>query len=304
MSDLYKESGVNLEEANNLAAKLGILGDNFQSFAGSVDFCGGKIVNCCDGIGSKIIPLYERKLFKTIAVDLAAANLNDLATKNARAIGFSDYISVHTLDSFAISEIIIELHKVLKNYGCSLLGGETSEIPALLKKGAIDICGFAIGVEEKNFSPDAISQGDLVIVLKSNGIHANGFSLIRKFFSENKLSESEFEECLKPSYIYYDIVRELWKNNLIKSAANITGGGIYTNLIRSIPENFGLDLNYQLIPRQEIYKKLYTLCGDEIYEVFNCGVGFCVIASPENAGKIFDICKTFEPFIFGKVVEK
>lgn len=304
MSELYKKAGVDLKEAENLSAGIAALGRNFQSFTGNVVYNGMKIFNCCDGIGSKIIPLYERKLFKTIAIDLVAANLNDMATKNAQAIAFSDYIAVNKLDSSAIKNFIFELKEVLDECDCKLLGGETSEIPALLKDGVIDICGFAIGVSDKNYVYENITDGDVVIALKSSGIHANGFSLIRKLHAEGKLSDNDFEKCLEPTYIYYNSVRKLWEKNLIKAAANITGGGIYNNLIRAIPDGYNIELDYSNIKLQEIYQKLLTLCGKEIYEVFNCGVGFCLIARENNIDEIFEICDEFNPFIFGKVVMK
>lgn len=304
MGELYKKSGVNIAEANCLSKKLGLLGTDFRNFAGEISYGDLKILNCCDGIGTKIIPLYDRKLFKTIAIDLAAANLNDLATKNARAVAFSDYIAVNKLDSASIAQIIFELKNILDECDCKLLGGETSEMPALLKDGAIDICGFAIGVADGKYLPAEIREGDVVIGLKSNGIHANGFSLIRSLYSAGKLSENEFCECLKPSFIYYNYVRKLWENNLIKAAANITGGGLLTNLERVFPLNLKPQLNFSVIPEQYIFEKLFKLCGDEVYEVFNCGVGFCLIANQENHNVISDICEKFEPFILGKVVKK
>ena len=304
MSELYKKSGVDIGEANSLSEKLKLLGADFKNFVGEVS-CGSiKILNCCDGIGTKIIPLYSHRFFRTIAIDLVAANLNDMATKCAKAVAFSDYIAVNKLNSASIAEIILELKKVLDEFDCKLLGGETSEMPVLLKDGAIDICGFAIGISDGNFMPEKVADGDVIIGLKSNGIHANGFSLIRKLYSGGKLSLEDYEECLKPSFIYYDCVRKLWENNLIKAAANITGGGILTNLVRVIPENLKPKLDFSLIPKQNIYEKLFKLCGDECYEVFNCGVGFCLVADEKNCDKIFDICKGFEPFVLGKVVKK
>ena len=304
MSELYKKSGVDIDAANCLAEKLCILGTNFRNFAGEVVHDSLKILNCCDGIGTKIIPLYNRKLFRTIAIDLVAANLNDMATKNAEVVAFSDYIAVNKLDVDSIAQIIFELKNVLEKFDCKLLGGETSEMPALLKDGVIDICGFAIGITDGKFMPEKISGGDVVIGLKSNGIHANGFSLIGKLYSDGKLSQEDFEECLKPSFIYYACVRKLWENNLIKTAANITGGGILTNLVRVIPENLKTELDFSTIPQQSIYEKLFKLCGNEIYDVFNCGVGFCLVADEKKCDKIFDICKGFEPFVLGKVVKE
>ncbi len=303
MSDMYKAAGVNLFEAEKLSKLLsnGVLGENSSAFAGSVSHNGFRILNCCDGIGSKIIPLYDHKLYKTIAIDLAAANLNDMATRDAKAVAFSDYIAVSKLDSVAVSQIIIELQKVLADCNCTLVGGETSEIPALLKEGAIDICGFAIGVADDK-KPAHVCDNDDIVAFCSNGIHANGFSLIRRLYSDGKLSEFDFEECLKPSHIYYNTVRKLWENNLIKSGANITGGGIITNLKRILPKHLSLELDFSKIPPQRIFNKLYEICGDEIYDVFNCGVGFCVVTNRVN--EVLDMCKDFSPFVFGKAVKK
>lgn len=304
MSELYKKSGVNLFEADRLVNKLKILGDNFTEFAGSTTFEKNKIVACCDGIGSKILPLYERKLFKNIAIEVAAANLNDLSTKNAKALAFCDYIAVQKLESDYIFEIISNLQEILGKYDCVLLGGETSELHNLLKENAIDICGFAIGIQPENFVQQDISENDIVISLKSSGIHANGFSLIQKFYDENKLTDFEYEQCLIPTYIYYDTVKELWNKNLIKAAANITGGGIYSNIIRTIPKDLDVKIEFEKLPSVNIFDKLKKLCDKEVYNIFNCGIGFCMIADKINYNQISEICKEYNPSIIGKVVKK
>ena len=306
MSEMYKKSGVNLDEAEKLNAKLKstLKTKNLGAFAGAVEIAdpGLKLLTCCDGIGSKIIPLYEKNMFREIAVDLIAANLNDMATSPARAVSFADYIAVNRLDSSAISAIITELENELQKYDCELIGGETSEMPHLLRDGVIDICGFAIGIE-KDIKLLPVQSGDIVIGLKSSGIHANGFTLIRKLFTDGKLSDVEFEETLVPAYIYYNEIQSLWDNNLIKAAANITGGGIFDNLIRVIPDGLTLELNYNNIPAQGIFEKLKKITGDEIYKVFNCGAGFCVVADSDNLAGIEEVCRNYEPFILGRVKE-
>lgn len=307
MSEMYKKSGVDLDEAEKLNEKLrqNISNKNLGMFAGSayLESLGVHILNCCDGIGSKIIPLYERKLYKTIAVDLIAANLNDLATRDAQAVSFSDYIAVNKLDSNAVSEIITNLELELTKYNCILSGGETSEIPHLLRDGTIDICGFAIGIA-KTLDAPKINIGDVIIGLKSSGIHANGFTLVRKLYEEGKLSKTEFEMTLTPAYVYYNVIRKLWGNKLIKAGANITGGGIYSNLIRVIPHDMSVSLSFESIPRQAVFEKLKQVVGEEIYSVFNCGVGFCIVADEKFKDEIFKICAEFEPFELGKVVSK
>ncbi len=300
--EMYRKSGVNLQEAKKLGEilKRTFTSSNLTDFVGSTEINGLRIYNCCDGIGTKIIPLYERKLYKTIAIDLVAANLNDMATKNVEAVGFSDYIAVNCLDSYAVSALIIELNRELESCNCRLLGGETSEMPDLLRDGVIDISGFAIGIGRGQ--TDDIGCGDLIIGLKSNGIHANGFSLIRKLHKNGQLSDEVFESCLAPSYVYYNSIRKLWNENLIKSGVNITGGGLLDNLSRVIPLD-AVKLNMNAIPIQDIFSKLKDIIGDEVFSVFNCGVGFCLIAKSENFEKISQICAQYEPFVLGRVIK-
>ncbi len=303
---MYEKSGVNLSEADNLNKKLAD-NLNIKAFAGVVNnpLLGDlSLVTCCDGIGSKIIPLYDQKLYKTIAIDVVAANLNDLICSGATAVGFVDYLAVNKLDSEAVFEIVNAIDEELKKCDCKLLGGETSEISELITEGNIDISGFAIGLVKKGeeLTKKKVTEGDIVIGLCSSGIHANGFSLIRKLHKENKLTDEEFKTCLAPTHVYYNCVAELVAKKLIKACANITGGGILSNLKRIVPEYLKLDLDFEKIPTTPIFEKLKQICDDEFYEVFNAGVGFCLIADEKNLANIFESCKQFSPFVFGKIV--
>lgn len=306
MLKLYEKSGVNLNEAHKLNEKLSNnLG--ISSFAGKTFLSQGlKLATCCDGIGSKIIPLYERKLYKTIAIDVVAANLNDLICSGATVVGFVDYLAVNKMDSDAVFEIVKGIDEELKKCNCKLLGGETSEISELITRENIDISGFAIGLvkESEELDKNNVKPGDVVIGLTSSGIHANGFSLIRKLYKEGQLTDEEFETCLAPTYIYYNCVRKLIEKKLIKSSANITGGGIFSNLTRAIPDNLGvnLKLDFEKIPTISLFDKLHKICGKEFYDVFNAGVGFCLIADKSKTKEIFEICDAFKPFVFGKII--
>ncbi|HNW25451.1 MAG TPA: AIR synthase-related protein, partial [Candidatus Gastranaerophilaceae bacterium] len=264
------------------------------------------LVTCCDGIGSKIIPLYEKKLFKIISADVVAANLNDLVCTGAKAVGFVDYIAANKLDSNEVFSIVEAIKKELDNCGCKFLGGETSEINELITKGNIDISGFAVGVvkKEEKLDKNNVKENDVVVGLCSSGIHANGFSLVRKLYAQKKLTDKEFETCLAPTCNYYNCVSKLVEKKLVKSCANITGGGIFSNLIRAIPDNLSAELDFEKIPPQSIFQKLKSICGDEFFEVFNAGVGFCMIADEKNLEQIFEISKEFNPFILGKIIIK
>jgi len=304
-SNLYKNAGVNLSEANKLndklSQKLGI-----SAFAGKTFLADNlKLVTCCDGIGSKIIPLYEKKMYETIAKDVVAANLNDLICSGATAIGFVDYLAVNKLDSDAVFQIIQSIDAELKKCNCKLLGGETSEISELITQDNIDISGFAVGLikDGEELNKNNVKENDIIIGLCSSGIHANGFSLIRKLFKENKITAEEFETCLAPTYIYYNCVLKLVQNNLIKACANITGGGVLSNLSRTLPGNLSANIDFDKIPVQEIFAKLKNICGDEFYEVFNAGVGFCLIASEPDLQEIVQLCNEFSPFVFGTIIK-
>lgn len=307
MTKLYEKSGVNLNEAHKLNEKLKTnLG--ISSFAGKTFLAQGfKLVTCCDGIGSKIISLYEKKLYKTIATDVVAANLNDLVCTGATAVGFVDYLAVNKMDSDAVFEIVKGINEELKKCNCKLLGGETSEISELITQNNIDISGFAIGLvkEGEELDKNNVKSGDVIIGLTSSGIHANGFSLIRRLYKEGRLTGKEFETCLAPTHIYYNCVRKLVEKKLIKSCANITGGGILSNLMRAVPDSLDVKLDFSKIPKQQIFEKLQTICGKEFYKVFNAGVGFCLITDKTKTEEIFEICKTFtpfKPFILGEII--
>ncbi len=309
MSKLYKMSGVDIEQSNILTHKIQSKTQlaNIGRFSAlcELPMSDYLLVTTVDGIGTKILPLLEKKDYKTIANDVIAMNLNDLACSGARAVSFSDYIALNTIDPEAISEIVKELALQLKKYNCQLSSGETSEMKSLIPINKMDIAGFAVGlVKRENLLPsDDIDEGDLIIGLKSNGVHANGFSLIRKLVAEKKLDEKDFEIALRPTTIYLNEIVKLAENHLIKSAANITGGGI-SNIERALPKGFSYHVDLDTIPEQAIFKKLYNLCGDECYEVFNMGVGFCVVVAPEKSEKAIEKLAQYSPFIFGEVIKK
>lgn len=310
MTKLYEKSGVSISNADKLVEKISDNSKikNFERFGAIIEH---KLLHDCylvtttDGIGSKLTALLKEKKYDVIANDLIAMNLNDLACSGAAPLTFVDYISAHTLEPEVISHIILELQKQLKIYNCELLGGETSELKNIIQDGKMDIAGFATGLVKKENLLDKmnVKNGDIIIGLCSNGIHSNGFSLVNYLYSENKLSQHEFLQCLEPTIIYVNEIVESAQQNLIRAAANITGGGIVNNLKRILPNDMHLDLDFSVIPPQPIFEKLYKLCAEEAFDVFNMGVGFCVISSPENCEKVLKILKKYNPFVFGRIIQ-
>ena len=306
----YLNSGVDIKKADELTSIIADVAGkkNIGSFAGLYEH---KILDeycfaaCCDGIGTKIIPLIEKSYTKTIANDLFAMNINDLICCGAEPLFFLDYIAAYSLNKDVLSNFILELNKILKKHNCVLLGGETSELGNLILKKYFDVAGFLLGIVKKEniITKYNVDRGDIIIGLRSNGVHANGFSLIRKLYSDNMLDENYFIESLAPVRIYYDIVMKLNKNKLINSCANITGGGIFGNLKRAIPEDLMVELDYNKIPKIEIFEKIKTLVDeDEAFKTFNMGVGFCLVVSPSKVKKVLEISKDYKPFVFGEVV--
>lgn len=309
MKYTYLEAGVDIKKADEFTNIIADVAgkNNIGSFAGlyehSVlgDYC---FAACCDGIGTKIIPLVENSDVKTIANDLFAMNINDLICCGAKPLFFLDYIATNTLDKTLLSNFILELNKILKKYNCSLLGGETSELGDLILKKYFDVAGFLLGIVKKEdiLSKNNTSRGDVVIALKSNGIHANGFSLIRRLYNDKKLNCEDFIQCLKPVRIYYDTVMQLHNKKLLNSCANITGGGISANLSRAVRDDLTLGLDWSKIPQTYLFEKLKDLTGnDEAFKTFNMGVGFCLVIKRKYVKKVLELTKDYDSFVFGEV---
>lgn len=260
----------------------------------------------CDGVGTKIIPLLKYKMFKTIANDLVAMNFNDLATKGAYPLFFLDYIANNNISVESLKIFLTELNNILKKYNCKLLGGETSQMKDIIKESIFDVCGFVVGqsmVDENN--EKKIEPNDIIVGLKSNGIHSNGFTLIRKLYETKQLSEIQLIETLKPTYIYINEILELFKLNIIKKVANITGGGLYGNVSRIIPKGLraSISKNIVLNNMDNIFVKLINIIGEkEAFNVFNMGIGMVLVIDKCKYDIVKQICQKYNPIIIGEII--
>ncbi len=305
----YEKSGVNLNNAGLLSKMLvnRLNSPNFSNFAGIFEHPALPdylFAATTDGIGTKIIPLLRRKMYKTIAIDLAAMNLNDLACVGAKPLFFLDYIAANTLNPVEISDFIAELNNVLKPYDCALIGGETSELGGFIKDGAFDVAGFVVGLVSKAYTikNNTTSEADVVIGLKSSGVHSNGFSLVRKLYSDCKLSEADFLKALEPTVIYVNEVLKLCEKWLVSGLCNVTGGGILSNLERCIPDGYRAVLSKKALPKIEIFETIAQYADEEeMFRTFNMGAGFCIVAKEKDVDEIFDITKAYSPFVFGRI---
>lgn len=305
----YKQAGVSIEAGDKLTEILNkeVKSDNIGNFAGLFEhpyIPEYYLVGCTDGVGTKVIPLAQRGLVETIAIDLIAMNLNDLICVGAKPLFFLDYFATNKLDVEITSKFVIALKNELAKYECTLLGGETAELGDLVAKGHFDVGGFMTGIVRKDsvLKRENVVAGDVVIALKSSGPHSNGYSLVRALHNDGQLSDELFETALAPTHIYANEVVELVEKGLIHAAANITGGGIEGNLVRSVPKNLCAKVYKNKIIKQPLFVGLEKLVGEtEAYKTFNMGVGFCLIAPLENAAAINKICAKYDPVIIGEI---
>ena len=257
------------------------------------------IVSATDGVGTKIEIAELMKNHSTIGEDLVAMCVNDLITCGAEPLFFLDYLVTEKINLLKAKEIIKGIAKGCEIANCSLIGGETAEHPNAFPKEKYDLAGFSVGVVEKKnvLRKNKLKNGDLLISLKSSGLHSNGFSLIRELIKRKKLnlktkmgSKNLGEILLHPTKIYVKEILELQKNINLKAIAHITGGGLIGNLKRIIPEKIEINLFKNSL--FNFNKKLFlliqeasNLSDEEMLNTFNCGNGMVIVISENELEK-------------------
>ena len=308
-SKIYKESGVDVQagyDAVNLMKKhvartkipgvFSDLGGFGGMFALDENLKQPILVSGTDGVGTKLKIAFALNKHDTIGIDCVAMCVNDVLCCGARPLFFLDYIAVGKNFPERVAEIVSGVAEGCVQSNCALIGGETAEMPGFYPENEYDIAGFCVGVveREKILRPQNVKPGDLIIALPSSGVHSNGFSLVRKIFADYKfdsyiedLGKTLGEELLTPTKIYVREVLPLISK--IKAIAHITGGGFYENIPRAIPEGLAARIELAKIktpPVFELLMKAGKVERDEMYHVFNMGVGMILIAGPEDAPEI------------------
>ena len=245
------------------------------------------LISCTDGVGTKIEIADALKIYDSIGIDLVAMCVNDLITLQAEPLFFLDYLVTDKINLKVSKDIIKGIAKGCKNSNCSLIGGETAEHPNAFPKGKFDLAGFCVGVLEKDSKKlsNKVKKDDVLIGLKSNGLHSNGFSLIRKLIEKKKLKlnqkfkgSSLGKALLKPTKIYVKEILSLRNKMKISALSHITGGGLTGNLERIIPNNLSAFIS--LGPKYPFNDDLFSLIESnsnlnraEMLSTFNCGIG-------------------------------
>tara|TARA_B100001989_G_C24549137_1_gene473033 strand:+ start:1285 stop:2412 length:1128 start_codon:yes stop_codon:yes gene_type:complete len=329
----YKEAGVDIDAAADLVeaikpaiknthrtgmmSNIGGFGAMFDPKAAGYD--DPILVSSTDGVGTKIKIAIYRHIHDTIGIDAVAMCVNDLVVQGAEPLFFLDYFATGRLENDVAQHVIEGVAKGCEIAGCALIGGETAEMPGLYADGDYDLAGFTVGAVERDqiITGETITEGDIVLGLASNGIHSNGYSLVRKIIQDtpdlNYESDLPFEmtinyqhktaekaenitqAMLAPTRIYVKQLLEALKikddndKPAIKGMAHITGGGLSENIPRILPKdiNARLDCTSWILP--EIFKWLKDLGNLESYDMartLNCGIGMVVIVSPDHVEKI------------------
>ena len=254
------------------------------------------LISCTDGVGTKIEIADALKIYDSIGIDLVAMCVNDLITLQAEPLFFLDYLVTDKINLKVSKEIIKGIAKGCKNSNCSLIGGETAEHPNAFPKGKFDLAGFCVGVLEKDSKKlsNKAKKDDVLIGLKSNGLHSNGFSLIRRLIEKKKLKlnqkfkgSSLGKALLKPTKIYVNEILSLRNKMKINALSHITGGGLTGNLERIIPNNLSAFIS--LGPKYPFNDDLFSLIESnsnlnraEMLSTFNCGIGMILSIKKNN----------------------
>ncbi len=257
-----------------------------------------------DGVGTKLkIALAYNKL-NYLGIDLVAMCVNDILANGGEPLFFLDYFSSSKLNNSDFLTIIKSINKGCLDAGCSLIGGETAEMPGIYKKNDFDLAGFAVGVVERRnlINKKNVRSGDIIIGLNSSGFHSNGYSLIRNILKKKKIKLNSNipykkkrkvgDELIVPTKIYVQELLPLIKKRFINSIAHITGGGITENLSRAIPNNLKAIINTKdfRIPKLFLWlKELANISIKEMLNTFNCGIGMIIIIKKENQRKVSDL---------------
>ena len=320
----YKSSGVNIDEGQKFIEDIKSLIQkrnlknalsNIGSFSGYIkppkNFKDPVFALACDGVGTKISLALKQKNLSTIGIDLVAMCVNDLIVSGATPLTFLDYYGVSKLNRNKGKEIITGILKGCDEAGCDLIGGETAEMPNHYTKDNFDLVGFAMGINERKNVIDGskVRENNVILALPSSGFHSNGYSLINRIIS-SKNDRKLHKKLLTPTKIYVKEVLELTKKLKINGMAHITGGGLEENLSR-INSSYTMIIDRDKCKLKGIFleiMKLGDVTRNEMYKVFNCGIGFCLVVNKEDVekakkinSKLFEIgcvSKTEKKFIF------
>jgi phosphoribosylaminoimidazole synthetase len=324
----YAASGVDIDEGNRAVELLkkkveathsvGVLG-GIGSFGGALDASALKkfehpvLLGTTDGVGTKVMLASAAGVYDTIGHDIVNHCINDLLVQGASPLFFLDYIASSSISAARIAEVVGGMAEACAEAECVLLGGETAEMPGVYCPGEFDVAGTMVGVaEKKNLLPRPdIKPGDLLLGLASSGLHTNGYSLVRKIFRGLPLDASPAgldttlgKALLAPHRSYLRVLRPVLERGLLKALAHLTGGGIFDNLPRVLPEGCAAEIDRAAWPVSPLFALIQEASGlpdDELFRTFNMGIGMVMVCHPSEENAVREAIN--EPvFTLGRLV--
>jgi phosphoribosylformylglycinamidine cyclo-ligase len=312
----YRDSGVDIDAGNALVDAIGPLAakttraglmGGLGGFGGLFDLkaCGFKdpvLVAATDGVGTKLKLAIETGLHDGIGIDLVAMNVNDLVVQGAEPLFFLDYFATGKLEIGVATKVVGSIAEGCKEAGCALIGGETAEMPGLYAPGDYDLAGFSVGAVERDglLPRNDIEAGDVILALPSSGVHANGFSLVRRVVEKTGLrlidaapfasGKTLGQALLTPTRIYVrQILETIRTTGTIKALAHITGGGLSENIPRVLPQHLAAQIDlgsFALPPVFAWLKQEANLDDAEMLRTFNCGIGMIVVTGAKDVARV------------------
>jgi phosphoribosylformylglycinamidine cyclo-ligase len=314
-TDKYADAGVDIAAGNRLVElikpivtktfKSGVITD-IGGFAGLIslnveDVKNPVLVASTDGVGTKLKIAFELDKHDTVGIDLVAMCVNDIIVQGATPLFMLDYISMGKLDASKAAEVVKGIAAGCKEANCSLIGGETAEMPGFYSAGEYDLAGFVVGLAgaDQLFDGSEIAVGHQVIGVGSSGLHSNGYSLVRKlFFEQLKMSVDDWveefgrtlgEELMEPTRIYSRTIRNMRRDFRIYGVSHITGGGLIENVPRTLPTQCKVTINpfsWTPPPIFHYLQKVGKLSSREMMRTFNNGLGLVMIVSEEDTDEV------------------
>lgn len=332
-SESYKASGVDItagykavELMKQYTAKTMMKGaGDIGGFGGLVELDltnmpNPVLVSGTDGVGTKLKIAFLMDKHDTVGIDCVAMCVNDIICCGAKPLFFLDYIACGKLVPERIADVVKGVSEGCIQSGCSLVGGETAEMPGFYPENEYDIAGFAVGIVDKSRIPDnsTVKPGDTIVALPSSGIHSNGYSLVRKVLDvENADLNKPMEELggktlgeviLTPTKIYAKPMMALFDAVPVKAAAHITGGAYYEKIPRSLPKNCAAKIykdKVKVLPIFDLIQKMGNIPDRDMFNTFNMGIGMVAVMEPQYAQKAIEVLKANgeDAYVVGEIVE-
>ncbi len=287
----YETAGVSLAKAVDVVERLRAAVEStgttgFGAFAGLYPLDERRLLAAStDGVGTKLTLARQRGQLRACGADLAAHCINDVITTGADPLFLLDYVAAGRIDLDAVAELVEGAAGVCREAGCALIGGETAELPGIYREGELDFAGTCVGLVDRGALIDGsrVEEGDAIIGLPSSGVHANGFTLVRRVLEEE---DYDGPDLLASTRLYLDDVRTIRRLCDVHAFAHVTGGGILGNLERVIPDGLRARIDWDSWERPPVFNWLARhIDEEELRQVFNLGIGYCAVV-PDPADEL------------------